>query len=194
MVPDRHTEQEEDPWGTLARAACGGDMGALDRLLMGLLPRARNLVRYLLRHDRDVDDITQTALLSVARHLGTFEGRGSFTGWVDRIVARATFKELRQRRGTPIATRPQLESLPGAGDPGHAEDYVTRRWLMGLLERLPPEQQAAFVLRHVLELTVPEIAAETGAPVETVRSRLRLARARLRALGASFRGREGEHD
>ena len=47
---------------------------------------------------------------------------------------------------------------------------------------MPHEQRHALVLHHVLGLSVPEIARETEAPDETVRSRLRLGMERLRAL------------
>jgi RNA polymerase sigma-70 factor (ECF subfamily) len=52
-----------------------------------------------------------------------------------------------------------------------------------LLDRLPLEQRHALVLHHVLEMTVSEIAKELDTPVETVRSRLRLARNKLREFG-----------
>jgi RNA polymerase sigma-70 factor (ECF subfamily) len=50
------------------------------------------------------------------------------------------------------------------------------------LDTLPFEQRHALVLHHVLEMSVPEVAEEMRAPIETVRSRLRLGRVRLREL------------
>jgi RNA polymerase sigma-70 factor (ECF subfamily) len=55
--------------------------------------------------------------------------------------------------------------------------------MVRLLDQIPAEQRETVVLHHVMELTVPEIAAEMAVPAETVRSRLRLAMARLRLLG-----------
>jgi RNA polymerase sigma-70 factor (ECF subfamily) len=53
-----------------------------------------------------------------------------------------------------------------------------------LLSSLPEAQAEVLGLHHVVGLTMPEIAAVTGAPLETVRSRLRLGRnaVRLRVL------------
>src|SRR5262245_3396593 len=82
------------------RAAASGDRRELQALLLLLLPRVRNLVRYLVRGDADVDDIAQEALIAVVRGLHTFRGEGAFEAWVDRVVARATFAQLRQRRAT----------------------------------------------------------------------------------------------
>ena len=171
-----------DRLAQLAGDAVAGDTRALEELLLALLPRTRNLVRYLIGGDPDVDDIAQTALWSVARGLRTYEGRGRLTSWTDRIVARTTFAEIRSRAGRPkMSTEWELE-LVSSTEPSPS-DYLRRRWMVRLLDQLPAEQREAVVLHHVMELTVPEISRELAVPAETVRSRLRLAKARLRLLG-----------
>src|SRR5215470_15479869 len=80
------------------RAAAGGDRQAAHALCRELLPRVRNLVRYLLRGDARVDDVAQEALIAVLRGLGSFRGDGRFESWVDRIVARTTFTAIRRIR------------------------------------------------------------------------------------------------
>ena len=181
----------EDPMAALALRARGGDMRALEALLTGLLPRLRNLVRYLVRRDSEVDDVAQTAMLALMRGLHTFEARGPFTAWADRVVARVTFNAIRERRAAAAPAGAELESVPASEG---APDYLARRWLVHLLDALPPEQRAAIVLHHVADLTVPEIAAELQVPSETVRSRLRLARARLRAMGAGVPSEDDERE
>ena len=52
--------------------------------------------------------------------------------------------------------------------------------LLAAVERLPQEQREAFLLQVEGELSVEEIATLTGVGFETVKSRLRYARARLR--------------
>ncbi len=159
------------------RAAAAGDRKAAQAVLAALLPRARNLIRYLIRGDRDVDDIAQEALLAVLRGLPTYRGDGAFTSWTDRIVARTTFAALRRGRAAPFAMDPtSLESVPDQ----RADEYVDRRELARALDGVPEDQRHALVLHHALGMTVPEIAEELGAPFETVRSRLRLGMATLR--------------
>ncbi len=173
------SQTDRDLLGQLAVDACAGDTRALEQLLLALLPRTRNLVRYLIGGDPDVDDIVQTALWAIARKLGTFEGRGALTAWTDRIVARAAFAEIRRRAGRPkTSSDAHLESLPD--EDAINSDYLARRWMVRLLDQLPGEQREAVVMHHVLELTVPEVAEEMSVAVETVRSRLRTAKARLR--------------
>ncbi|WP_428262397.1 RNA polymerase sigma factor [Haliangium sp.] len=162
------------------QAAAAGDRAAAESLLAELLPRIRNLVRYLVRGDRDVDDIAQEALIAIARGLPGYRGEGSVQAWADRITARATFAHLRRcRRDDEQVHLPDLSVVPAPG--AGPEQYASRRQMVRRLDDLPHEQRHALVLHHVLGLSVPEIARELEVSPETVRSRLRLGKAKLRA-------------
>jgi RNA polymerase sigma-70 factor (ECF subfamily) len=63
--------------------------------------------------------------------------------------------------------------------------------MVQMLDDLPQEQRYVLVLHHALDMTVPEMAEELGIPIETVRSRLRLAKARLRNNNAVEPAEEG---
>lgn len=159
--------------------AVAGDRGAAEALCRELLPRVRNLVRYLLRGDSRVDDVAQEALIAVLRGLATFRGDGKFESWVDRIVARTTFAMIRKVRA---------ETQPTDEEPveGIAPSYAMRREVAAALDKLPADQREALVLHFAVGMTVPEIAETVAAPFETVRSRLRLGKAALRsALGGT---------
>lgn len=174
----------------LIRPVLEGHRPSAERLLAHILPRIRNLVRYLVRGDRDVDDIAQEVLTLVYRRLETYEGQGAFLSWVDRIAARATFASRRRERALRevFPSEPEGLSDPGAEPSSGPEGYVARRRLVVLLDTIPDEQRDALVMHHVLGLTVPEIGAELSISEETVRSRLRLGRARLRARMESEEG------
>lgn len=164
-------------------AAAGGDRDAAQEICREIVPRVRNLVRYLVRGDAHVDDIAQEALIAVLRGLRTYRGDGSFQAWVDRITARTTFASLRRLRGPAQEVSAPFEE--GADEP-RGEQYVLRRQLAAHLDALVPEQREALILHFAVGMTVPEIAELTGAPFETVRSRIRLGKAALRsALGGS---------
>ncbi len=178
---------ESDRSAVLVRAARRGDVTALDELATQLLPRARNLVRYLVRGDEDVDDIAQEGLIAVLRGLGTYRGHGTLTAWVDRIVARTTFAWLRTRqRRVERALRLAATATLWESDAKGTEDYVARRRMVRQLDTLPLEQRHALVLHHVLGMSIPEVAREIGASVETVRSRLRLGKQKLLARHQSL--------
>jgi len=164
-------------------AAAAGDRAAAEALCRALVPRVRNLVRYLLRGDSRVDDVAQEALIAVLRGLGTFRGDGRFEAWVDRVVARAAFAAIRRIRAeTQPGEHAAVEG--GASGEGGGDSYALRRELAVALDRLPADQRESLVLHFAIGMTVPEIADAMAAPLETVRSRLRLGKAALReALG-----------
>jgi RNA polymerase sigma-70 factor, ECF subfamily len=157
--------------------AARGDRAAAEALCREILPRVRNLVRYLVRGDHHVDDVAQEALIAVLRGLAGYRAEGKFESWVDRIVARTTFSSLRKLRGRPEEIAVEVER---ASDEPGGEAYVLRRQVAAHLDALPPEQRQALVLHFAVGMTVPEIAELTGAPFETVRSRIRLGKAALR--------------
>ncbi len=166
------------------RAAAEGERAAAASLLREHLPRIRNLVRYLVHGDQDVDDFAQEAMLAVLNGLGSYRGDGPLTAWIDRVTAHTTISELRRRqvvrRHAPIG--PTLELVPDASAVGRPDEYLASRWAVQLLDHVPPDQRQALVLHFVLEMSVPEVAETLGRPVETIRSRLRLGLERLRLL------------
>jgi RNA polymerase sigma-70 factor (ECF subfamily) len=177
------TKLNDDQLLEVVRSAAERDPAAVEHLFSLLLPRVRNLVRYLVRGDHDVDDLSQDALVMILRGLSSYRGDGTFTSWTDRIVARSVFASLRKRSQAPAAPWDpgQLGQLVSPCSTS-GSDFVTRRQLVALLDQLPQEQRVTLVLRHVLGLTLKETAAQTGVPEETARSRLRLGKARLRGL------------
>jgi RNA polymerase sigma-70 factor (ECF subfamily) len=160
-------------------AAVRGDRTAAEALLRALLPRIRNLSRALLGADRDVDDVSQQVLMQVIKGLGSFRGDGTLSAWCDRITVRTAIAHARRSRAEA------LESLSDegkdAGSESGSDDYVAKRDAVKVLDLLPVEQRSAMVLHHLLGYSVPEIAEHEGISADTVKSRLRLAMARLRA-------------
>ncbi|MFO0577492.1 MAG: RNA polymerase sigma factor [Polyangia bacterium] len=169
-------------------AAQAGDRKAAADLLAQLLPRLRNLIRYLVRGDQHVDDIAQEALIAILRGLPTYRGDGSLGSWADRIVARTAIGWVRRQR--KLREREQESFDPQAlqtrSEPPDA--YTLRRQAVARLDVLPYDQRHALVLHHVVGLSVPEIAAQLEAPLETIRSRLRIAHNKLRELAGGEPG------
>jgi RNA polymerase sigma-70 factor (ECF subfamily) len=164
-------------------AAIGGDTKAAHGLIVEILPRVRNLIRYLVRSD-DVDDLTQEALLKVLERLSSYRGEGRFEAWVDGVTMRVTLRGLSKLRAEVRRQQPQhddeLENRASANAP--SPRYVARRRAVEALDKLPDAQRHALVMHHVLGMTVGEISDELAVPGETVRSRLRVGMGQLRAL------------
>lgn len=168
----------------LTAAAAQGQQEARRQLVVRLLPRVRSTVRYLASRSPDVDDMTQRALVELLGAAGSFRGESSLDTWADRVTTRVVYRLLHKRRlqsereeGVDEAPEfPDWSREPS--DPG--ERLHLRKALAALLARLPEERRVALVLKHVHGYSVEEIAEQTRAPVNTVRDRLRVARAELR--------------
>jgi len=164
------------------RLAAQGDRAAAEALLQEILPRVRNLVRYLVRGDSEVDDITQVALLSILRGLGGFRGHGKWTSWVDRITAREAIayqKKTRRDRNRLQDLQREAEFLQPSQPP--PDRFLKRRDLVRRLDGLPQAQREALVFHHVLGMSVGEVAEEMDVPFDTAKSRLRLGLKKLRS-------------
>ena len=166
---------------SIVQAAASGDRDAAELLLRGLLPRVRNLVRYFVRGDAEVDDLAQESLVTILRGLGSYRGEGSVTSWSDRIVVRTVFAHLRRTRASRKAHVEYTADLLPVPTGESAHGFLARRRAVRALDELPDEQRDVLVMHHVMGLSVREIAEELDAAFETVRSRLRLGMARLRS-------------
>lgn len=126
--------------------------------------------------DASLDDALQETFLIASRKLHEFEGRSTHLTWLFGIALRVARGVRRARKHEEIA-----EDAPSTSEPVDAQVEARRAaaLLDRLLERLDPDQREVFVLAELEELTAPEIAEITGAKLNTVYSRLRLARRAL---------------
>jgi RNA polymerase sigma factor (sigma-70 family) len=136
------------------------------------------------------------------RALGTWRGDGSFGAWLGRIAVRVAMRQAR-RRGTVRQLAWVEPPSTGSRLSGRAGDH--RAMAPDMPGRLAPDDPAAIVLRsersdrvrsalagldepyrEVLalrffgDLSIAEIAAQTGRPVPTVKTHLRRGLLRLR--------------
>ena len=126
--------------------------------------------------DADVDDLVQEVFVVVHRRLEEFEGRSAITTWLFGIAYRVM--QEHHRKGAARARREQ--QLEEGRPPTAPDRRLSRVEAVGvldeLLDRLGEEQRTVFVMAEVAKLTAPEIAELTGAKLNTVYSRMRLAR------------------
>lgn len=170
----------------LARAAAGGDSAATGQLLRALAPRLGRVVRAVLGGTHpDVDDAVQQSLIGLVQALPAFRGDCEPLGYAT-IIAVRTAVAARKRSRTDQSRREdgvEADLMPGQR-PSPGDEIAAKRrkeLLRGLLDHLPTEQAEAIAMRVVLGWSIKEIAVHSGAPLNTVRSRLRLAKEALKA-------------
>jgi RNA polymerase sigma-70 factor (ECF subfamily) len=169
----------------LARAAANGDSAATGQLLRLLAPRLGRVVRAVLGSGHpDVDDAFQQSLIGLVQALPAFRGDCEPIGYATTIAVRTAVAARKRSRVEQGRRQDDVETdaMP-AGRPSQSEEVAaTRRKdvMRDLLAELPSEQSEALAMRIVLGWSIKEIAIHSNAPLNTVRSRLRLAKEALR--------------
>lgn len=169
---------------TLVDRAVRGDTAATGQLLKQLAPSMIRAARSLLGATHaDVDDVVQQSLIGLVQSLPAFRGECSVAHFASRIVTRTALAA--RRRNMVRADRRDDEVDPDAFavDPSQArqvEAEERRQMVRALIEKLPEEQAETLALRVVLGFSLEEVAEATGVPLNTVRSRVRLAKTALK--------------
>jgi RNA polymerase sigma-70 factor (ECF subfamily) len=169
----------------LSLRAANGDLAATQELLAYVWPTLTRVAAGVLgaRH-AELDDAVQQSMIALVRALPAFRGECHPAGYASRITLRVALRVRRNFKRDAVR-REQLEQLGTAEDsaPSTIDTLGSRRreLLRELLEDLPEEQAEALTLRVVMGWSLEEVARASGAPVNTVRSRVRLAKEALRA-------------
>jgi RNA polymerase sigma-70 factor (ECF subfamily) len=140
-----------------------------------------------------MDDAVQDIFLVVHRKLDSFEGRSTLKTWLYGIalrVARAYRFRSRQSAGARALDIEQMQAPEAARPDQRAQCAEEARVLNALLDTLEDDQREVFVLAELEQLTAPEIAEALGLKLNTVYSRLRLARAAFAEAAARHRARD----
>jgi RNA polymerase sigma-70 factor (ECF subfamily) len=135
----------------------------------------------LLPSPESAEEVVQDAFHAVWRNARGYRAeRGSVRTWLIAIARNAAI-DWRRTKGRRIARERPLEEV---AERASADDLLDRTVRSDGVRRallaLPPEQREVLVLSFYAGLTQSEIAERTGAPVGTVKGRVRLAMAKLR--------------
>lgn len=175
------------------RAHVGGDPHAFARLYDRYDAACFRFIRRMLgaAHAEAAEDLHQETWVSISIHGAAFNpDKASFRSWLFTIARRKVWDYFRRQKVVVMASAD--EAALHAPDPGRSplervESRQLAHRLIAAVEALPLEQRDAFLLFTEAELSLAEIAGLTGVPVETAKSRLRYARARLREMLAGER-------
>ncbi len=144
-----------------------------------------------------IDDVVQEIFVIAHRKLPEFEGRSSARTWLSGImlnVVRHHRRTTGRRRPYELSRDPptDVDSLPTADRSPHevALAHEATRLLERILDDLDEKKREILVLVELEELSAPEVAEILGVSVNTVSSRLRLARQDFEKLAARYRARE----
>ncbi len=170
----------------IAAVAETGDREAFRELFEHFAPR---LKAYMLRQGADpgmAEEIAQETMINVWRKAARFRAdRASASTWIFTI-ARNLRIDLLRKANRP---EPDMDDPAMAPDPAPTAHELLRgkreaARLREVFATLPAEQQEVLRLAFYEDKAHPQVAAELGIPLGTVKSRIRLAFGRLRgAIG-----------
>jgi RNA polymerase sigma-70 factor (ECF subfamily) len=171
----------------LFQAARDGDRTALLHAVRSSQADVWRLAYHLVGPD-EADDVTQDTFVRAWKALPAFRADSSARTWLLSITRRACADQVRRnvRRRRLGGRLEQRAALPGAAsvvDPGDAHA------VSALVDELPDDQRAAFVLTQMIGCSYEEAAEACGVPIGTIRSRV--ARAREQLVAAVRRAETG---
>jgi RNA polymerase sigma-70 factor (ECF subfamily) len=167
-----------------------GDAAAFDALYSR---HKGGVYRYLLRQCRQpgvAAELFQDVWMNLIRARASYAPTAKFTTWLYRLAHNRMVDHFRASGHLTLvsaddeAHQDAVIALPAARatEPAaRAENRELGERLRAALSTLPPAQREAFLLQQEAALSLSEIAELTGVGVETVKSRLRYALAKLRA-------------
>ncbi len=170
--------------------AIAGDQAAFEALLMQFKPKLRAVIRRMVGHPDDTDDLVQESVIRAWESIATFRGDSTFGTWLCAIGIRQAIDHLRQQKTWRAQAQVaysnecfkdeqlQSEVIAVFSDPAfayEAKEHVAYCFTC-VGRSLPPEQQAVLVMREVLGMTSREAASALGVTDSVMRHHLSEAR------------------
>ncbi|MDC0672426.1 RNA polymerase sigma factor [Nannocystis radixulma] len=127
-----------------------------------------------------IDDAVQDVFITAYRRLDVLHYEVSPRAWLFAVTRRVAWRYRRGATRTARRVAALAETWPSAHDAPH-QRHDTAQQLEQALAQLSSELRAVWEMSELLGMSGPEMAAELALPLNTVYSRLRLARGQLQA-------------
>lgn len=172
--------------------ARGGDEQAFEEIVRRHSPRVFQIASRFFRQRAQVEEAAQEAFLRAYTQLSSFEGRGSFEGWLVRITTNICINMIRSAKRRPefvVADLTDDESnwlenqaadLSNARYRSSQSEMVAADLAEKVLSRMSPDDRLVLTLIDGDEMTVKEVAEMTGWSQPKVKTQAFRARRRMR--------------
>lgn len=168
------------------------DFKAMEELIKREQKNVFATFSYLTNKRENVADLTQEALLRLAKNIHNLKNPKHFKSWLNQIVTNLFYDELRKTSRKPDTvsmddeidddTAFSLKSVlqdPKCKPPEKCMSHELEKLIKKAIRELPEQFRIAIVLRELQGLSYEEIAEATNASVGTVKSRISRARLKL---------------
>ena len=172
------------------------DFKALEELIRREQKNVFAAFSYLSKKRENIADLTQEALLRLARSIHTLKNPKNFKSWLNQIISNLFYDELRKKQRRPdIVSIDEEENensiknrLPDKKCKPHEKclSIELEQLIKEAIQDLPEQFRIAIILRELQGLSYEEIANVTNTSVGTVKSRIARARGKLQGELKSY--------
>lgn len=147
-----------------------------DRYAAILYPVARRYVR----HQEDAEDVLIQSFYKIMSKIAQYQGKGSFEGWMRRVVVNESLMFLRKRHNFHISIDHIAHSMSD-GAPS-VETILFEKDILEVVNSLPTGYRTVFNLYVIEGYKHREIAEELGISINTSKSQLIQAKRKISGL------------
>ena len=177
----------------LIQRAQSGDTNAFHSLVALYDRRVMSLAFRLLRNEQDAEDLYQEVFMKVYTNIKKFRFESDFFTWLYRITANTAFN-LKKKAGRytyvepdPEADEDSLNWIPDPDVRGVDESSDIQNTIMKAVDKLPQKQKTVFILKHLENLKIVDIATLLNCGEGTVKKYLFRAMEKLRSELKEYR-------
>ena len=157
----------------------------------------KSLIMGVIHNDAEADDLLQEIFMEIWNQAAHYSAqKGKPLGWIVTLTRRRSIDRLRKKQAYARAEerlQNETEQQPDAWVHNSTEDDIemsdTRRLILNVLKNLPVAQREAIDLAFYHGMSQREIAAKTGIPLGTIKTRLELG---LKKISEALRGMKDE--
>lgn len=167
--------------GVAAKAMGADDLTALFEMIYEAeLAWVHRTLRRLGARPADLEDLCHDVFVAAYRALDRYDRARPLRPWLFGIAFRVVSDYRSRARFTREVSSDRVDLGAGGDDPEvHLQNAEARALVLRALDTLPLEQRAVFVAAEIDEASIHELSEHLGVSINTLYSRLRLARARF---------------
>ncbi|MEO1437629.1 MAG: RNA polymerase sigma factor [Bacteroidota bacterium] len=142
-------------------------------------PKMFSICKRYLKNQEDAEDVLVEGFFKVFDNISKFKGKGSFEGWIRRIIVNQCLMQIRKAHNFKLTVEINNIELPNERN---AQDKLQELDILNLLNDLPTGYRTVFNLYVIEGYKHREIAEMLGISINTSKSQLILAKERMRKL------------
>lgn len=172
----------------LAQVSSGNEK-ALETLARRHTALLRTVISRVVTNDADVDEVLQDVMVEIWKHASHYSAeKGQALGWIVTLARRRAIDRVRRKQSYTRAKdryeeelKAEIEEIDVKSADANVSSKELQQIFARVLEELPDAQREALVFNVYKGLSQREIAATTGIPLGTIKTRLELAFRKVRS-------------